>query len=201
MGAMMGAMSGTVRRATAGARHRQRGFTLIELMITISIATLLLLLGLPTLSTWIQNTKTRTVAENLANGLRLAEVEAARRAHSVNFILTNDAPSYTATPVANGKFWSMSGVAQLTSDTPATLFIQGAQLSGATAGVTVTGPASLLFNSVGRLSNPGGAVAAVTFNVQNTQGDRPLNVTVAPSGQVRLCDPAFTLSNTTPTGC
>ena len=43
--------------------------------------------------------------------------------------------------------------------------------------------------------------AAATYDITIPNADRPLRVLVALGGQVRLCDPAKTLSNTNPDGC
>ena len=56
-----------------------RGFTLIELMVALAIAALLLLLGMPSFTTFLRNSEIRSTAESLVNGLRAASAEAARQ--------------------------------------------------------------------------------------------------------------------------
>jgi type IV fimbrial biogenesis protein FimT len=75
---------------------RRRGFTLIELMVTLAIAAMALALGAPAFGTWMQNTQIRTVAESIQNGLQVARNEALRRNCPVQFNLNNDT-SWTVT--------------------------------------------------------------------------------------------------------
>ena len=75
---------------------RQRGMTIVELMVTISILALLLFLAAPDFRTWILNTRVRSVAEALQNGVRQAQAEAVRRNRTVVFFLTNAEPGIGA---------------------------------------------------------------------------------------------------------
>jgi type IV fimbrial biogenesis protein FimT len=182
---------------------RTPGFTLIEFMISVALLAILVALGMPNFVNWINNTKTRTFAESLANGLRLAQSEATRRSHSVQLTITNDSSQGTLspTPLASGLNWSIQTVPLLVTANglEAPEFIEKSQVSGANAGITLSASApTVVFNSIGRLS---GQANAVKYDISNAHGDRPLRVTVSPAGQVRLCDPSMTLSSTTPTGC
>ena len=66
---------------------RRHGFTLVELMVTISLLAILLALAAPSFSTWIRNAQVRTVSDSLQNGIRLAQAEAIRRHRQVVFFL------------------------------------------------------------------------------------------------------------------
>ena len=66
---------------------RARGFTLIELLIGMAILSILMLLALPTFQTFMANTRIRNTADSLANGIRLAQVEAIRRNRLVELIV------------------------------------------------------------------------------------------------------------------
>jgi type IV fimbrial biogenesis protein FimT len=186
---------------------RMAGFTLIELMVTIVLMGLLLAVGFPSMMTWVHNSKVRTVADGLQNGLRLAQAEALRRSRQTVFSLTNSTtPATSLTAVADGRNWSVNSVKLLTDETAQ--FIEAGVLTSVGSGVGITGPASICFNSLGRLvtnSDPGptGAnctAAAATYIVSATGSDRPLRVLVTLGGQVRMCDPARNIS-TSPDGC
>ena len=53
---------------------RQRGVTIIEMMIAISIISILMLLALPSMSTWLNNAQIRTAGETLLDGITAGKV-------------------------------------------------------------------------------------------------------------------------------
>ena len=197
----------------------QRGSTLIELTIGVAIVAILLSLGIPGFSAWIQNTQIRTAAESVQNGLQLARAEAVRRNTDVQLAQT-------------GANWTV-GCATATADCPATIQTRsGAEgsanavvtssevvSSGVTAGTAVfTG--TVIFNGLGRVNSTSlGAGNNASFHVANIQDNcvacvagstwsdcpathgqmRCLRVVVSTGGQIRMCDPALAAS--TPQGC
>lgn len=187
-----------------------RGFSLIEFMVTVTLAALLLGLAAPSFVAWIRNAQVRTVTDGLQNGLRLAQTEAVRRQRQVVFFLTTSAACDLAnTAATNGRFWVIRTVPLL--DGEAAQVVQCGVLADVAAGTTITGPTALCFSSSGRLvanAAPGGGAACTLdasgmsrFDVARAGADRALRVTVTLGGQTRLCDPARTLSDTQPDGC
>mgnify|MGYP001264933263 CR=1 FL=1 len=71
---------------------KAKGFSLIELLITIVIMGVILGLGLPALTTYTRNVKLRANAESFLAGLQMARGEAVRLNTPVELILTNDPP-------------------------------------------------------------------------------------------------------------
>src|SRR5688572_710699 len=69
---------------------KQRGFTIIEVVIVVALAAFLLAAVAPSVSTWMRNTRIRTAAEAISNGLQQARNEAVRRNQSVGFYLVSD---------------------------------------------------------------------------------------------------------------
>lgn len=204
--------------AGGGAARHTQGFTLIELMVTISLLAVLLGLAAPAFSDWIRGARVRTITEALQTGARLAQSEAVRFNRQVVFFLTNDNDCNAATAaVANGAFWAVRTVALTAGDAVST--VQCGQLAEQAAGVTIEGPTAICFNSAGRQTanaTPGaggGATCALapsgvsTYDIRSagasapSDGIRPLRVLVSLGGQVRQCDPARTLSSSTPDGC
>ncbi|WP_354371408.1 pilus assembly FimT family protein [Variovorax paradoxus] len=198
-----------------GPCRRQRAFTLVELIVTVAIMAILAALATPSMIGWVRNNKMRTVSDSLQNGLRLAQTEATRRNRQVVFSLTNNKPTgsgYTA--VANGSNWAINTVTLMT-DGETSAFVEAGILLDVGSNVTISGPKSICFNSLGRLvPNPSPGVtsavcdappaAGYSYDIQMSdvvEGDRPLRVTVALGGQLRLCDPARTLSDSQPDGC
>ncbi|MGJ7490971.1 pilus assembly FimT family protein [Variovorax sp. ZT4R33] len=188
---------------------RPRGFTLIEMMVTITLLAILLALAFPAMNGWVRNSRVRTVTDTLQNGLRLAQAEALRRSRQTVFSLTADThPEDGLTATTNGANWSVNFVPLLTGEEDDPTFIEGGVLTGVAPDAQIAGPATVCFSSLGRLvanPTPGTGVAcaatAATYDVTVPGADRPLRVLVALGGQVRLCDPAKTLSNTHPDGC
>ncbi len=182
-----------------------RGFTLIELMVTIVLLALLVNLALPSFTAWINNTKVRTVADTLQTGLRTAQAEAVRRNRVVVLSFTNSTPALNVAAVAGGKNWSLQTIPQFGESSE---FVGGGALAGIASGVAIASTPSssaICFSSNGRLVEPPGTsctAAVTTFNVTQTNADRPLRIIVQIGGQVRMCDPHRpTLSASTPDGC
>jgi type IV fimbrial biogenesis protein FimT len=55
-----------------------RGFTLLELVVAMTITGMLLMLGMPSFTTFLRNSEVRSTAESISNGLRAARTEATR---------------------------------------------------------------------------------------------------------------------------
>ncbi|MBS0433308.1 MAG: GspH/FimT family pseudopilin [Proteobacteria bacterium] len=188
---------------TGSARLRQCGLTLVELMVTISILAMLFFLALPDFRAWIQNTRMRTVAEALQNGVRQAQAEAVRRNRTVVFLLTNAEPGVGAVAQANGSNWAMRALPLL--PTEAAEFLRGGAFSDVAQGVSIASPAAAIcFNPAGQqVAVPAeGCVPAVTnYDVTRAGAERRLRIVVALGGRVRMCDPDKVLSATNPDGC
>ena len=60
-------------------RRKVDGFTIIEIMVAVVILSILMALGIPTMSKWLSGSRAQTVAEFYAEGLKLARSEALKR--------------------------------------------------------------------------------------------------------------------------
>ena len=140
-----------------GPGAQRRGFTLVELLITISVFAFLMLLAAPSFTSWIQDAQVRTAAESLQNGLRVAQAEAARRHRQVALVLTNSAPAQGVTAQANGKNWLVTVIANTgageayTNDPTKTppLMVQSGSLGAVASNAQLTGQAVVCFTSLG----------------------------------------------------
>jgi type IV fimbrial biogenesis protein FimT len=206
----------SLSHAFTGVRRNSGGFTLIELMVTLTLLALLLLLAVPSFTEWVRNNQIRATAESLQNGLRAAKGKATNLNRQVVFVTTNAAPAQNALGATNGLNWYIQYVPYTAGEATTDFYLEGGNFAGGTSGITVTttpATASICFNSVGRMvanaapsssaSIPACAVADVAFDVSRTGAvagkDRPLRVLVSASGQIRMCDPAR--PSTSPDGC
>jgi type IV fimbrial biogenesis protein FimT len=191
---------------------RATGFTLIELMITLAVLALLLMVGLPGMNTWLQNTQIRASAEAMQSGLQLARAEALRRNASVRFQLVDTLAAGCA--LSNtGTSWVMSlddptgACSAAESDAAAPRILQKRSGAEGSPNATVAASASsVVFSGLGRVT---GAAGPIQLDISNPAGGtcqtaagpmRCLRVTVSSGGQVRMCDPAV-MDNTDPRFC
>jgi type IV fimbrial biogenesis protein FimT len=172
-------------------------------MITIAIVSLLLTLAAPSYSQWIANSRVRTTAEAIQNGLMLAKAEAVRSNAKVQFLLTNGDPveanTSSITPNTSGRAWMVrtfqAGGTYTTAD-----FIQGRSSSEGSSNVTVNAAqADFVFTGVGGLS-PVPGTSTVNITVTAPGASRTLRVTVAAGGAIRMCDAGLLIASS-PMGC
>ena len=170
---------------------RMRGFTLIELMVALAIAALLLLIGLPSFTTFLRNSEIRSTSESLLNGLRAATTEAANRNKKVTFELAG------ATG-ADWRFWVLDddGVTQKE------LQSYSKKEAGSSSKITLTpaGQLTVTFNGLGRVdidpANPNNHIRRIDIDSIVAGEARPLRIIVddpnpsaAGKRGLRLCDP------------
>ena len=132
--------------------HAQNGFTLIELMAVVAVATILALVAVPAFGDLIATTRARSAASALQDSLWLARSEAIKRNRPVGFTLASMEDGWTVTLV----------------DDPDTVLQQQDGFPGMRLAIS-GGDASVEFeyNSQGRLVN---GVAAVKLTVSSADG-------------------------------
>lgn len=172
-------------------RRFRRGFSLIELMIGLSLAAILLVLAAPGYATWIADSEIRNATESVASGMRYAHAEAIKRNGRVEFILD-------PTTATGGWQVNVVGVG----------VVQQAKFSEAAARVTFTttpgAGTTVTFNGFGGIVQatdvPAPVVPILTAidmthsgTVSNT---RPLTVLVGGGRSgIKICDPAVSLAS------
>ena len=178
----------TVRAAdTTMATTRHSGFTLIELMIALSIFAFLLLIAGPQYADLMGNMQIRNGAENTLMGVRVAQGEAVRSNSQSQFILD-------PTPCSGG--WQ---VKRLNNETGVFDVVQSYTFAdGAcktTPSANPSGATEVTFNGLGRvIPNADATNTLLWIEVTNTNvssGPRNLRVVInplTPSG-IKLCDP------------
>ena len=187
------------------AKRKSSGFTLIELVVVLTIFGILIAIGMPQFATWTQNSKIRTAAHAIQDGLQLARAEAVRRNAAIRFQLTTtiDAGCALSTVDVNWvvSFDDPAGACDTSindafpiSDAvnnPAPRIIQKrAAAEGSSQVVANSSQTFVTFNGLGRLS--GVAPADLSIDISPSSGAaRNLRVTVTAGGQIRMCDPAL----------
>jgi type IV fimbrial biogenesis protein FimT len=139
---------------------RGKGFTLIELMVTLSITAILLGVGLPSFSEFIRSQAVKTASFDIHSTLVFARSEAIKRNADV-----------TVTPVSEDwtKGWAVTAEVDGATSTLATQ-------APLPSGVTVDGPETgLTYQNSGRLE--GNTVAA--FEIGGSGSTRCINVTLS----------------------
>ena len=192
-----------------------RGFSLIELLITLAIMGILLALAVPSYQVWISNTRIRTTAESIQNGLQLARAEAVRRNAQIRFQFTDSTASgcLLSTTVSN---WVVSydnpagacdsvllneayPVNDAAHNPPPRMLQVRTAVEGSRKVVVAADQSTFVFNGLGRVTplpatNPVAINVSPDATVGNCATLRCLRVTVTAGGQIRMCDPALTLT-------
>ena len=180
--------------------RRQHGFSIIELSVAMTIAGVLLALGAPAMSGYLQNARLGSAAQAIYGGLQTARAEAVKRNQDVEFVLTSSAlESTTADSVvldAAGKNWV---VRQRASASAAYALVEQKAAGQDLGGVVIAADApAVVFNSLGGTAAGVPTTIALTNPVLGTCAPggpvRCWNVVVAPGGQVRLCNPDASLA-------
>ena len=202
-------------------RHspRVRGFTLIELMVTIAVFALILFAALPSLGTWMDNTRIRNVAGSLQDGIQRARAEAIRRNQAISFWLVGiDKPSVlsndcTLSNVSGSWVVSVNSPIAHCADAPSTtsspMLVTGRPVGDAGGAVAVTAVQSgsttaattVTFDGFGRIANSGAIGQIDITGTASGVNYRNLRVVLTPGGQVRMCDPDPGVASTDPRKC
>ena len=162
------------------------GMTLIELLIGFVLIGVLLALGVPSFSAWMQNLQVRNAAESIFNGLQLARANAVQRNKSVTFTMAGPDSSWAVTVdtpnLITGEVAAVQSRSAAEGTPNATIATSNAAISFSGLGATnLAGLATI------QVTNPtGGACAAASGPM------RCLNITVAVGGQIKMCDPKIT---------
>lgn len=158
-------------------RTRSRGFTLIELMVVITIMAIGVVITAPSFAQLIANYRVRAGADSMINGLSYARAEAVRRNTPVSFAVVAGGSGWTVTQVTPGTvLQSRSG-----NDSP------GLSVASSNASTSVT------FLPTG-LVQSGTQLSQVTISSATT-GTESRRINIFGGGLIRMCDPGVTTAN------
>jgi type IV fimbrial biogenesis protein FimT len=166
----------------------ERGFTLVEVMISITVLGIILMLGLPAFGAWLQNQQLRAASEGMLNGLQTARAEAIRRNLLVQIVVG---------PPGTG--WS---VTEAVSSAAIQTRVKEEGSPNAVLTVTPAGSTTVTFTPLGSVAaNLDTSLTASQFDIRNSAGGscqpagpmRCLRVVVSGGGSLRMCDPIVSL--------
>lgn len=199
---------------------RYRGFTLVEMAITLTVLAMMLMLAMPTIGVWLSNARIRNAAETIQTGLQTARLEAVRRNENVSFYLV----SLTDSNVMDNScaLSSSSGSWVVSTSSPAgqcggTAALAARPIGDAggrvrisaghstdTSDKTMLGSAAttVTFNGFGRIVN----TDTMVNRIKVTGPDDNVNyvnlmLIVDSGGGVRMCDPRSSIADTDPRKC
>lgn len=201
------------------ARRSQHGFNLIEVMVTLTVLAVLVSLGAPSFSDWLNTQRIRAAAEAIVNGMQIARGEAIKQ----------NLPVVLGLEPGLGTGWTVcpATVAPCDSTTPAppanNSYIQqkAAQETTSNAFLTASStpspqppvPATLVtFSPLGAASpqNLDGSAPIVQVDVYyndpalctaNGGTTRCMRVVVSAGGTIRMCDPTPSVVAPDPRAC
>lgn len=206
-------------------KRLRRGFTMIELVVVMSIIGLMLVMAAPSFANWLAGVRIRSTAEAMLAGIQYARSESVTRNSLVNFQLTSTLGSDCVISVT-GTNWVVNQVPDATtpsiggncnvspSDTvpPYILKTRNAADGGGETKVN-SNQASLQFNGLGRIVPTPPATVQIDIQAPDPSDCRAalsgggggggditcLRILVSAAGQVRMCNPS--LSSTDPQAC
>jgi type IV fimbrial biogenesis protein FimT len=159
---------------SAGHRHGALGFTMIELMVTLTVAGVLTALALPNLRPFVQNSRLTSASNDLLRSLYIARTEAVKRQ-------VNVAVCATADPTASDASITCSYGASAFNGWFVFVDVNGNWQYDSTAD-TVIEKHALLDSSVSVRNDADGIVSYAPTGFANLAGAK------RPSSNVVLCD-------------
>ncbi len=162
-------------------KSRAQGFTIVELMVVVTVIAILSALAVPTMRSVMENSRIRATGESIQNGLSQARAEAVRLNTQVEFVL--QATSWQVRRVSNGAVLHEASGKELNNSLTITATPDGADritynAFGLTAGVNPSDG-----------SDPFTRLDIAATTPSGLSGYRPLAIQVIGSTP-RLCDPA-----------
>ncbi len=163
----------------------QRGFSLLELMVGLTILGFAVSMAIPSYMQWTQNTYIRNATEGVLNGLQQARSLALQRNTRVQFVVAADSA------------WTIR------LEPPAATVLESRLAGEGVRNVTVrptltdgsaSAPAIVTFDGIGRRigANEDGSLPISEVGVDSTvlaaADSRDLRVTIGAGGQIRMCD-------------
>lgn len=201
-------------------RQPQRGISMIEVGVTMTLLALLLAAGAPSMSEWMQNLRVRNAAESIQYGLQKARAEALRRNRNITFWLVSGADqrvvdnSCALSSAAGSWVISQNDPAGSCATSPDpdnppmivdthALGDGGSNVIVAATAADATAARCVRFNGFGQVVDSvvppddgcRSPTQIATIDLSGAASARLLRIVVSPGGGVRMCDRAVTDAN------
>lgn len=152
--------------------NNDNGFTLVELLITVSILAILATVGVPSFQAIIQNSRATALTNDLVSALNLARSEATKRGIAVSVCATNNnwLNGWRVEP-GNNCNANINDVIRVWPQTPPN-------------SVILTNIANLGFDATGARLDAGAAETSFQVHSQNCSGERSRILRVSTTGRV-----------------
>ena len=173
---------------------QHKGFTLIELMVTIAIAAILLTIGVPSLTSFFDRQKVITAAEQVYSHLQQTKVEAISRSDDVAFVhnaTTTQSTTFdyvitteqsSCSLASDNCYLNINGVEVLTEYTNAAF---------SDVKISVTSNSNVVFDGTrGGLETPN---IGFSFDFESPIGLK-LRCSINQIGRIKLCSPDSSVS-------
>jgi type IV fimbrial biogenesis protein FimT len=182
-------------RASAKARahlpplpNHERGFTLIELIITIIVGSVVVALAVPSFQTMIASNRTTALANEMVIALNLARSEAIKRGAGVSICRSNGGATCNGTSWAQG--WivfvddNRNGILEI-ADGDELLRAWDAVKGDPVIAINPSATASIRYGNLGSLVATGGTVT-ISVSLPGCQGTQRRDVQVNPAGRINM---------------
>lgn len=180
-------------------KMRWRGFSLIELMIAVSILVLLILIAGPNLATFMANSQIRNATDAMLNGVQQAQA-AAVRSNTVARLVVD-------TTAVTGGWQVLQMIDGVESATPVQMYTYQDGAPKTTVAPLPADARQITFDGFGRIVPNADASATLTcikVTNSNVTSPRKLNVAISNTGTgvgTKLCDPDTNLPVGDPKTC
>ena len=174
-------------------RARSHGFTMIELIVTMTIAGILMAFAVPAFNTFIQNQRITTATNSLVLSLNLARSEAIKRDLPTGVTVCASTDGQTC----NGASWTQGWIVIDTS---------GGANAGVISGVSSIGTNDTISEAAGQLQtvfqSNGAVTQAASFTVCDSRGAAfAHSIDLGPTGRVLTSQTAGLTVNGTALAC
>ncbi|WP_019626002.1 GspH/FimT family pseudopilin [Thioalkalivibrio sp. ALJT] len=152
-----------------------RGFTLVELMITLLVASILLGVGIPAFASLVENTRLTTTTNQFLTTLHMTRSEAIRRGHLVSLCTSTDGTTCTS-----GSTWDAGWILYANPgrahqpNGPDSILRVGHAWTDSTIAVAGNQPVSqhISYNALGQTERLSGALLMGTLSIcaQSSEG-------------------------------